>query len=453
MKKISQIGFTIYMVCLFLLTLVPFRFRAIAIHHLPWPIGPNELGRVDLTANIILFIPLGFFLHFLIPKKTRSGRAMPYHSVWKSLLIGGGISFLIETVQIIIPARFPSFTDLLANTLGAGIGALMGIFFEAKNILFYFRPHRQKIFLAALLSYSALLFSLPFFTLDPVVNWHKGGSILIGDNVERERAWKGRLLSSAIYDRALLDEEIQQNFEKGHAVPTKDPSLHYLFDNRGMDFTGATFLSNKEDGAKVYERINASRAFSVEVWFYPARQFDHGGRILSLASPHRDFFYLRQSRDEMAFSVEGSAFRKGHIYWENVESIFSEPNRPVHIVGVYHRGALALYFNGEKVKEGHMGNGFFLVYNQFNFSRMDFGGGGLLAILLFWPLGLLLAMVSQSRHNIVKAVIGLSFVSLILLIEGQQTPSFFTPRTVWIPGIALLLGLFLGKKVTATLRD
>lgn len=455
MKKICWIGFVIYTVGIFFLTLIPFRFRPPELHHFPWPIGPSQFENFDLWANIFFFVPFGFLLHFLLPKKNL------YHSVWKVLVIGGGVSFIIETLQIIIPARFPSFSDILANGVGAGLGALIGIFFESKNILFYWAPHRQKIVVGSFLLYATFLFLLPFISQEPIALWRNDARVLIGNNMEQARPWKGNLVSAAIYDKTLSSEQIEQHFQNGPTPPADNlvllPILRYQFDKqgeRGMTFTGTHFLSNKADGARIYERINATRQFAVEVWFYPVRQFDHGGRIISFANIQHDLFYLRQSRDEMTFAIEGNAFKKVRLDWEGVEDIFSQENAPVHIVGVYRSGELLLYFNGKQVKAGHIGNGFFLLSSRSNFERMNFGGHGLLVLILFGFLGFLSAMIfpnCPARIRILKAVLMLSFVLLILTKEGQQTPSFFTPRIIWVPPVALLLGLFLGEKIKKSL--
>ena len=446
MKKNYRIAFIAYTAIIFFLTVIPFRFRSPEIHHFPWPIGPSQFEYFDLWANIFFFIPFGFSLHFLLSSTSH------YHSVWKALLIGCGVSFTIETLQIIIPARYPSFSDLFANTLGSGLGAFIGIFFETRNIPLYLLAHRKKIVLAVALLYTVFLFSLPFISQEPISNWHNNANVLIGNNVEGTRPWKGDIVSAAIYDRQLSDSQIQQHFQNGPSVRShqETPLLRYQFNEqgkRGTAFTSAPFLSSKEDGAKAYERIHATRQFSVEAWFYPARRLDHGGRIISFASPWRDLFYLRQGRDEMTFAIEGNEFKKVRLDWEGVEEIFLEKNWPIYMVGVYHEGGLSLYFNGKKVKAGQVGNGFFLLSSRLNFDRMDVGGRGLLVLIFFGSLGFLLAMIfpdRPARIHALQAVFMLSFVLLILIIEGQQTPSFFTPRTLWVPPVALLLGFMVG---------
>ena len=65
----------------------------------------------DVIENVIMFLPVGFLYRLIFKRR----------GAW---LLGALISACIEIGQIFIPARTPSPTDLLVNTLGAGLGAL-----------------------------------------------------------------------------------------------------------------------------------------------------------------------------------------------------------------------------------------------------------------------------------------------------------------------------------------
>ena len=64
----------------------------------------------NFVSNILLFLPLGFLYRLTTGKRG-------------AFLVGAVISCIIETAQIFIPARTPSTIDILANALGAGLGA------------------------------------------------------------------------------------------------------------------------------------------------------------------------------------------------------------------------------------------------------------------------------------------------------------------------------------------
>jgi hypothetical protein len=68
-------------------------------------------GWVEFTANILLFVPLGFLLTLI---------ARPH---WLGVVIGLLVSAAVELVQIVIPSREASLRDVLSNTCGAAVGA------------------------------------------------------------------------------------------------------------------------------------------------------------------------------------------------------------------------------------------------------------------------------------------------------------------------------------------
>jgi glycopeptide antibiotics resistance protein len=74
----------------------------------------------DTGLNVAMFIPWGALAALAF-----EGRGGVLRRVVRAGVLGFALSLLIETTQYFIPARFPSTTDLLLNTLGAGLGGLM----------------------------------------------------------------------------------------------------------------------------------------------------------------------------------------------------------------------------------------------------------------------------------------------------------------------------------------
>jgi glycopeptide antibiotics resistance protein len=114
-------------------TLMPFRFtehpgrdKKHSRHRVEWipfsrtcPIqGIFSLG--DIGLNIAMFIPFGALAALLSGTDGKATRRIARVGA-----LGFCLSLLIETTQYFIPARFPSTTDLLMNTLGACLGALL----------------------------------------------------------------------------------------------------------------------------------------------------------------------------------------------------------------------------------------------------------------------------------------------------------------------------------------
>src|SRR5215212_2152530 len=90
-----------------LLTLNPF-YLVPAIH-----VNFTFYSSLDnFVANILLFLPVGFFYRLATARRG-------------AFLLGAGLSLSIETMQLFIPARTSTVMDILANALGAGLGAVL----------------------------------------------------------------------------------------------------------------------------------------------------------------------------------------------------------------------------------------------------------------------------------------------------------------------------------------
>ena len=113
-RQASTLGLALlaYMVGVVLvITWMPFRF------YLPAKITIWGYGTVwDLVVNIVLFVPIGF-LH----KINLGGK----QDRWclRTLALGLSLSVCVEVVQIFLVSRYSTFTDVLANGLGAWLGA------------------------------------------------------------------------------------------------------------------------------------------------------------------------------------------------------------------------------------------------------------------------------------------------------------------------------------------
>lgn len=80
----------------------------------------NYAYALDLAQNIVGFMPLGFILCAYLACSHDRWRATVY-----ATLIGGLLSFTIEVVQYYVPRRDSGVTDIITNTLGTALGALL----------------------------------------------------------------------------------------------------------------------------------------------------------------------------------------------------------------------------------------------------------------------------------------------------------------------------------------
>jgi len=76
----------------------------------------------DIYSNVLLFMPWGFLLAVCRVERASSWLA----ALALALLTGVGLSGSVEFVQLFAPGRYTSLVDLVANTFGSVVGALIG---------------------------------------------------------------------------------------------------------------------------------------------------------------------------------------------------------------------------------------------------------------------------------------------------------------------------------------
>lgn len=92
-----------------------------------WSYSHPEL-RSEIILNYILFVPLGFLLYLCFSeKRNQSGVGI---NTAKVVLIGFLISASIEIIQLIFRIGLFEFDDMIGNTIGCWIGAVVGKMIE-----------------------------------------------------------------------------------------------------------------------------------------------------------------------------------------------------------------------------------------------------------------------------------------------------------------------------------
>jgi VanZ family protein len=103
--------------------MIPQRF---SIPHKPLLASPIEefdwspSWRGDVIANILGFMPFGFVLCGFFAVHRSRGQA-----ILISTIVGGLLSLSVESLQYYIPLRDSSLTDVMSNTIGTLLGALI----------------------------------------------------------------------------------------------------------------------------------------------------------------------------------------------------------------------------------------------------------------------------------------------------------------------------------------
>ncbi len=77
----------------------------------------------DILSNILLFLPLGFFLAGYLNFRGYN----PHSAILLAIGLGFALSLGVELLQSFLPTRESDLADVISNTLGAGVGSALGI--------------------------------------------------------------------------------------------------------------------------------------------------------------------------------------------------------------------------------------------------------------------------------------------------------------------------------------
>ena len=95
-----------------LATLEPFNFQWHSITLQAWldrfDLAPYSL--FDFPRNIVLFMPLGGGMAALLGQRGMRRRQI----FWLTLLVGFLLASMVESLQVFVPSRTPSFSDISA---------------------------------------------------------------------------------------------------------------------------------------------------------------------------------------------------------------------------------------------------------------------------------------------------------------------------------------------------
>ncbi len=91
-----------------------------------WSYRSYFSGNLDMLyvniLNMVLFMPLGFFLFIFLTGSHTAGKAL-----FAALLIGFLLSVSVETLQFILSRGMVELDDVIHNTLGTIVGAGIGL--------------------------------------------------------------------------------------------------------------------------------------------------------------------------------------------------------------------------------------------------------------------------------------------------------------------------------------
>ena len=388
----------VYLVYLFIFTLAPFTFSidpqlSLASLYNEKFDTRSVFWRIplwDLITNILLFVPFGF-LFVSLPVAPQSSRMS------RLFLAGGAVcalSLSIEICQLFLP-RAPSMVDIFLNVVGGLAGAFIAIYARVplSRIVQQWWVNIQKTPILALLLTAYILgllatYGVPLPLRPDFSNWDPNFTFQLGNEATLDRPWLGRIFLLAMYDRALSQDQIANNFTAGtfsdsaqsrvteglvafyNFTEGSGPIIHdrssfglpldlkirnlqnirWLRPN-GIEFLKNTIIAYSEPANKLYNSdIYRRNALTIETWIAPADVHQDGpARIVSYSrDPKSRNFTLGQVEQNVVFRLRTpmSGLNGNSPQLQTRDNPLTTGLQ--HLVITYRKGFETLYVNGQQ---------------------------------------------------------------------------------------------------------
>ena len=174
-----------------------------------WCLVCGNLGMVDVLLNVLLFVPFGAALWL---------RGTPLRRI---PLLALGLSLAVEIIQGAIPGRDPSLSDLITNTAGGALGALLAGWWDRLA-----HPGR-RVASALIGAWAALWLAQTAITaglIRPSLprTWYWGQ---LAPDLEQFEQFRGRVVSAAVGPYRIRMGRLRTSSDIRHALLGGQPLL------------------------------------------------------------------------------------------------------------------------------------------------------------------------------------------------------------------------------------
>jgi glycopeptide antibiotics resistance protein len=305
------------------LTLYPFRF---GFHrHLPRALFPfllcgwgKGIGLLDDILNVLLFMPFGFGVAEKLRERGKSRLA----SLAVTLAAGALLSYAVELLQVFIPQRDSGWDDVLTNSFGAAVGALLFDLFGIAVIRLLSQAEYKVASRLILRRAAAVL--IVYIGLWCVIaaclqkearlsNWEPDSLLVVGNSASNRSApaWKGRVFELEMWDHAVSPEVARALTSRDRAnAADRDSIVAYRFsgsapfqDERHLlpsvswvpqepsptnatdvFLDGKSWLISSGPVSMLVSDLEKTGQFSFRILFEPAEVSGIDARIISISS-------------------------------------------------------------------------------------------------------------------------------------------------------------------------
>jgi glycopeptide antibiotics resistance protein len=327
----------------------------------------------DLIGNVYLFMPFGFGLSTLL-KHAGIHKIISFAIV---LLTSAAFSFGIETLQLFLPSRFPSWVDVLTNTGGGLAGYISFLVWSivTHNLGRILNQKLKRTLTAPNLALSligwVLIMSTSCMALQNAAhlsNWDLNYPFILGNERTGDRPWEGTVSLVEISDRALPESEIAQVLQSkplpqaiaAYSLTGADyrdrtgqlPELVWQGNSPKQTEAGATlsaqhWLSTPSAAAALSEKLRKTSEFTIHAIAATSSLVQEGpGRILSLSDDpmHRNFT-LGQDKDQLIFRLRTPVTGENGVFTALFVSDVFRDVSPHHFLLRYRDNILRLYID------------------------------------------------------------------------------------------------------------
>ena len=418
MKRQLRSLIFITILIILMLTLKPFRMSArhLVLDETFWEKLFFGILVHDFLLNILLFLPFGFLM-----------KAYTGYRVRTIALLGVAFAFSIESLQLFLH-RTSTLADILANGLGALAGALLTghlSYVAVRDLLL----KRKFIILGA---YTILLAvaAVSVIRLNGLSNWSGDYHLMLGNENDLSRPWKGTVYELKVYGSSMDPDEIDLSetdsqsrnvlahyrFEADSLPVFRNLSdrfeldLHYIDPGSasdeqtgdGISFDSGEIIRSRYPAKALVETLKTTNQFTIALRFKTAELQQFGpARIISISEdPAQRNFTIGQRSDRLSIRVRTPLNGANGSRCEYFSVPALRPDEMQQLIVSYNRFGCRVYLNGERLRGTHA-HLFDCVVHLLDFGT-HLPGRAALLLLLTMPFVIMYVMHQGVRSEAVS---------------------------------------------------
>lgn len=469
-----------------LLTLYPFRINPHSHPDMPDPFllagWAKASNAKDVFLNVLLFVPFGFGLAGLLRKRGVS----PIATATIVFAAGTLASYAVEFAQFFIPDRDSGWEDILTNSSGALVGALV-FFFCGLPLLRLVQiceaaieksvSVRNATMILACYFACWIVLSARLQRTAALRDWDPSSVLAVGGLAHpwSSYAWKGKISSLEFWDRALPGDVASRitSSPSDPMVPGWNAEAWYKFSSTASWVTsnslppltfrqtegvhplpvagtwnGNFWLVTSSPASNLVSRVRRTGQFSVHLQFTPAQTGDMDASLVTIGPPGGvPDLEIRQASEALAFWFRNRLSPEPfELEWSISRGC--EPKQPQNVLFSYDGSRLWAYLDGKLLYEGYRlgpATAFARIVRHPKLMELQ-GYRYTYYGMVFFPAGCLLGFAWRKSRGgmrlLALILLGIIVPSVLLevalLASGSQP---FSIGNLWLGVIMSLIGM------------